>query len=133
MVCLPLDFQEPRYGGLNFFFFFTKCLHTFISIYFNEYCPRKNLQVIIFIGNLKRKNFCLKNFSCSFLIQKLFANIWQFLSKFSYFSPTSNFYSKTIDERKIFQTKNVPRLIFHENGSIHFFFYPKLNKMDITA
>ncbi len=64
--------------------------------------PGKNLQVIIFIGNLKRKNFCLNNFSCSFLVQKLFAKIWQFLSKFSYFFQNFNFYSKTIDEREKF-------------------------------
>ncbi len=104
MVCLPSDLQEPQYGGFTFFFcfffFFTKCLYTFICVYFNEYfCPAKNLQVIIFIGNLKRKNFCLNNFSCSFLVQKLFAKIWQFLSKF-YFFQTFNFYSKTIDERE---------------------------------
>ncbi len=34
-------------------------LYAFISM---NICPRKNLQVIIFIGNLKRKNFCLNNF-----------------------------------------------------------------------
>ncbi len=65
-------------------------------------CPEKNLQVIIFIGNIKRKNFCLNNFSCSFLVQKLFSKFWQFLSKFSYFFQTFNFYSKTIDEREKF-------------------------------
>ncbi len=26
MVCLPLDLQEPRYGGLNFFFLQNACI-----------------------------------------------------------------------------------------------------------
>ncbi len=76
-----------------------KPLYEFISM---NICPGKNLQVIIFIVNLKRKNFCLNNFSCSFLVQKLFAKILQFLSKFSYFFQTFNFYSKTIDKREKF-------------------------------
>ncbi len=101
MVCLPLDLQEPRYGGLNFFFLQNACtlLYVFVSMNIR---PEKNLQVFIFIGNLKRKSFCLNNFSCSFLVQKLFAKIWQFLSKFSNFFQTFNFYSKTIEERETF-------------------------------
>ncbi len=64
-------------------------VHFYMHLFQMNICPGKNLQVIIFIGNLKRKNFCLNNFSCSFSIQKLFAKIWQFLLKFSYFFQTA--------------------------------------------
>ncbi len=62
-----------------------------------NFCPGKNLQVIISIGNLKRKKIYLNNFSNSEVICQ---NLAIFIKIFLFF-PNHNFYSKTIDERKI--------------------------------
>ncbi len=56
-------------------FFFTKCRYTFIRIYFNEYLSSEKLTSNHFYRKFKKKNFCLNNFSYSFLVQKLFAKI----------------------------------------------------------
>ncbi len=110
LILNRLKYGLPTFGfagatiwWFKFFFLQNACtlLYAFISI---NICPGKNLQVIIFIGNLKTKNFCLNNFLCSFLVQKLFAKIWKFSSKF-YFFQIFNFYSITIDEREKFLDK----------------------------
>ncbi len=79
------EFAGATIWWFKLFFLQNACtlLYAFIS---TNISPGKNLQRIIFIGNLKRKNFCLNNFSCSFLVRKLFAKIWQFLTKFLTFT-----------------------------------------------
>ncbi len=65
------------------FFFLTKCLYTFICIYFNEYLPwEKFTSNQIFIGNLKRKNSFKQFFVFTFSSEVICKNLAIFIKIF---------------------------------------------------
>ncbi len=141
LILNQLTYDLPTFGfaGATIwwfkpFFFFTNCLYAFICIYFNEYLSWEKYTSNYFYSEFKKKKLLFKQF------YRAHSQFRSYLLKFGNFYQNFLIFSKFLiftqkhywQERIFFLTKTVSRLIFHENGSIHFF-YPKLNKMDITA
>ncbi len=105
LILNQLIYGLPTFGfagatiwWFKLFFLQNDCtlLYAFIS---TNISPGKNLQVIIFIGNLKRKNLFKQFFVFILSSEVICQNLAIFIKNFFF---KLNFYSKTIDEREKF-------------------------------